>query len=877
MPKMGYHEVSVEELMERLGTGMEGLSDEEAKRRLGIYGYNEIVREKKAHWIKLLLSQFKSFLIMILIFATLLSLTLGEVLDAVVILVILLASGLIGFYQEFRSEKAVELLKKLAEPTASVIRSGRELRVPTREIVLGDIVVLRAGDRIPADLRLLEAVNLRVNESILTGESMPVEKRTHTLGEVPLAERENMAYSGTIAVYGRGLGIVVATGMNTELGKVAKAVQEVEEKKSPLESRMERLGRMLAYLAVLMICVMSLLGVMKGYGFLEMLLWSVSLAVAAVPESLPAVVAGSLALGAYKMAKRNAIVRRLPAAETLGTVTVICSDKTGTMTKGEVTVRKLYVNGELVDVEGVGYEPKGEVKCKGKTLEFAKLLARIGCTCNDAKLVHGDGWSVIGDGTEGSLLVLAKKLGVGRVGRRVGEIPFSPERKRMTTIDEVDGKLFAHTKGAPETILPICDYILIDRGPRRMDKELRAEVMRVAEEMASHGLRVFSFSYKELGDGDAESGMVFVGLAGMIDPPREEAIEAVRLCKQAGVSVKMVTGDHELTAKAVARELGLFDKRQDLSLKGRELDRMGLKELKAKVKRVAVFARTTPMHKLMILKALKDRGHVVAMTGDGVNDAPALKSADIGVAMGLSGTEVAKESADMILADDNFATIVEAVKEGRNLFENMKKFLLYMISCNLGEIILMFLALILSLPLPLLPKQILWLNLATDGIPAIALGIGSSEEGLMKEPPRNPRAGVFQGVKGRLVGISILFVLACIAPFIYGIGIGNVEEARTATFATSIMFELFVALSASSLEELVLKRFSSNKFLLASLAWEFFMLMLIIYDPFFNFVFSTVPLSPIDLIVVLPLSLTGFAFLELVKLIGRTPFLPSSR
>ncbi len=845
---------------------MEGLSEEEAKRRLELYGYNEVVREKKTRWIYLLLSQFKSPLILILIFATLLSFALGEFVDAVVILVILLASGLIGFYQEFRSEKAIELLKKLTEPTASVIRGGKELRVPSREIVPGDLVVLRAGDRVPADLRLIEAVNLRIDESILTGESMPVEKRVGTLGDVPLAERSNMAYSGTVVTYGRGIGVVVATGMNTEFGKLAKAVQEAEWGKSPLECRMERLGKLLAYLAVLMIAVMVPLGMLKGYSFLDMLIWSVSLAVAAVPESLPAVVAGSLALGAYRMAKRNAIIRRLPAAETLGTVTVICSDKTGTMTKGEITVRRLYVNGELVEVEGFGYEPKGEVKCSGKTLEHAKLLARIGCMCNDARLIHEDGWKVIGDATEGSLLVLARKLGVERIGRRVGELPFSSERKRMTTIDEIDGKVFAHTKGAPESVLQLCDYVLMDGEVREMDEKLKEEVLRVADEMASRGLRILAFSYKEMDGGEAEEGMIFVGLAGMIDPPREEAIEAVKLCKDAGISVKMVTGDHVLTAEAIAKELGILEEGK-VTLKGSELDRMGLDELKDKVENVAVFARTTPAHKLMIVKALKEKGHIVAMTGDGVNDAPALKSADIGVAMGISGTEVTKESADMILADDNFATIVEAVKEGRNLFENIKKFLLYMISCNIGEIILMFSALMASLPLPLLPKQILWLNLATDGIPALALGVGSSEEGLMKEPPRKPREGVFHGVEGRLVALSILFTVSCMIPFILGLSAGDLKEARTATFVASVMFELFVALSVSSLNSPIFKRIGSNRYLLASLAWEFFMLALIVYLPFFNFVFDTVPLPPTKFAEIALLSLSGFAFLELVKLL----------
>ena len=674
-----YHNLEVTEVISSLNSGHRGLSSTEAKRRLAEFGPNELAEKRKASAWTIFVEQFKSLLIIILLVAVALSAALGEVTDAIVIFVIVLFAAVLGFVQEYRAERAMEALKRMASPTATVIRDGTELEVAARELVLGDIILLHTGDHVPADARVIEAVNLKMSEAPLTGESQPIDKISDRLPElVNLGDRKNMVYMGTTVVYGRGSAIVTATGMSSEFGKIASMLQQVEKEKTPLQVNLDRMGRWIAIASLTLVFILSAAGVLRGHSILEMFIWGVSLAVAAVPEALPAVVTIGLAIGVQRMVKRHALIRKLPAVETLGSTTVICSDKTGTLTQNEMTVQRVYSNGRLFEVTGVGYQTKGNFLLSGIVYEPQKdihlqTMLRIGSLCNDARLVKVNGrWEIKGDPTEGALLVVAAKAGIEaeiEIARspRINEIPFSSETKMMTTVHQANEGQVAYAKGAPEAILGRSKRILRDGMEYDLTSNEGEKILALAETMASDGLRLLALAYKPLTQPMEviDQDMVFVGLVGIIDPPRPEAKTAIQVCREAGIKSVMITGDHKLTAIAIAKELGLFKEGEALS--GAEFDALSNEEFEKLVEQIEVYARVSPAHKLRVVEALVEKGHVVAMTGDGVNDAPALKKADIGIAMGITGTDVSKEAADMILTDDNFASIVAAVEEGRYL------------------------------------------------------------------------------------------------------------------------------------------------------------------------------------------------------------------
>ncbi len=882
-----WHALRVDEVFRKVGSSSQGLSTEEAARRLEKYGYNELRKEEGKSPLSIFIDQFKNILILILLAATALSIAIGELIDAVTIIAIVIASAFLGFYQEYRAEKAIEALKKLAAPTARVLRDGRVVTVLAREIVPGDVILLTAGDKVPADARLFEVVNLRVDESSLTGESVVVSKTTDPLSpETPLPDRKNMVYAGTVVTYGKAKAVVVATGMETELGRIAAAVQEVEEEKTPLEKRMEVIGRWLAILCLGVAVFVSLLGLLIWkYDILTMVMWAVSLAVAAVPEALPAVVTGALAIGMYRMAKCNAIIRKLPAVETLGCTTFICSDKTGTMTKGEMTVRKIYLPRYVIEVTGSGYDPKGEFVLDGKaiyplSIHGLKLMLLACALNNDAELEKLNGqWVVKGDPTEAALLVLARKAGlkaeVNREYPRISEIPFSSERKRMTTYHKTpEGRVVAFIKGAPEVVLSLSDRILIDGEVKELTERDREEIIKRVETFASQGLRNLAFAYKEVKEEEArqadeknERGFIFLGFVGMMDPPRPEVKEALDICREAGIKVSMITGDHKLTAIAIAKELGMYD--GDKALTGKDLDSLTDEELEKMVEDVKVYARVSPEHKLKIIRALKKRGHVVAMTGDGVNDAPALKAADIGVAMGITGTEVAKEAADMVLADDNFATIVEAVKQGREIYEDIRKYLAYLLRCNIAEILVPLVAALAGLPLPFTAVQYLWINLVTDGLPALALGVDPVEREIMKSPPRKTDEPVFNSREVALFLILTPLILTAllVGIFSYQIGSGlSLAEARTTAFTAMVVSELFLALSCRSLRKTVWgEAMFRNKFLIGALIVSLAMQVFVLYVPALQVAFDIVAPTSYDWMLAAFVAVLVFTSVETFK------------
>ena len=891
MSTRSWHALAIDEILRSLKTTLNGLTDREASERLAIYGPNELRKEKGRSKIGIFVEQFKNVLIIILLIATGLSIVIGEVLDAVLILTIVLASAVLGAFQEYRAERALEALRKLTAPEASVIRSGKEKRIPAREVVPGDILVLTAGDKVPADARIIEAHDLKLDESSLTGESTTVTKSADVLlpEDTPLADRVNMVYAGTVVVYGKGKAVAVATGMNTEMGKIAAFVQEVKEEKTPLEKRTDEIGKILAYLCLSVAAIVAGIGFFVWhYDILTMAIWAVSLAIAAVPEALPAVVTGALAIGMYAMARRNAIVRRLPAVETLGCTTIICADKTGTITKGEMTVRKIFLrrfSRKLIEVTGAGYAPIGELKIENHVIndprEIKELeLLLLGCSlCNDARLEkENDRWVIRGDPTEGALKVLSRKAGIsGELESRyprIDEVPFSSERKRMTTVHRTDdGSIIAFMKGAPEVVLSRCSKLMVDGGILDLKKSDVEEILKINDEMASNALRNLAIAYKIIDkipeeiDESFENEFIFLGIVGMIDPPRPEVKDALELCKKAGIKVVMITGDHKLTALAIAKELGIF-KEGDIVLTGKELEAMNEEEFENIVEKVTVYARVSPEHKMKIVKALKKRGHVVAMTGDGVNDAPALKSSDIGVAMGITGTEVAKEASDMVLSDDNFATIVSAVKEGRRIYDDIKKYLFYLLGCNISEILIPLFASFMGLPLPFTAIQYLWINLTTDGLPAMALGIDPAEPDVMERPPRDPKEGILTRKETLLFLVFAPFIttIAILLNFIDGLASEPLVRARTRIFTLMIIIELLIALSFRSIKHSAFRvGITKNKFLIFAIIVSLVMQLCVLYIPVFHGPFRVTFPEPQDWIIGLASALVVFALLEIAK------------
>jgi len=877
-----------------LNSSSNGLSQEEAQKRLAQYGPNELVEKEKISPWAIFLEQFKSVLIIILLIAVVLSAILGEVVDAIIIGVIVVFACGLGFIQEYRAERAMEALKKMAAPTASVLRDGKETEIVATELVPGDVILLRTGDRIPADARLVEAINLKTDEASLTGESVPIEKISDPVeGEVNVGDRRNMVFMGTAAVYGRAKAIVTATGMATEFGKIADMLQEVKAERTPLQINLDRMGKWIAIGALTLCFVLAGLGVMRGHEILEMFIWGVALAVAAVPEALPAVVVISLALGVRRMVKRHALMRKLPAVETLGCTTFICSDKTGTLTQDQMTIRRIYVDSKLIDVTGSGYEPKGEFYFNGTVVEPGQSMAletllKASGLCNDTSLNSVNGvWEIKGDPTEGALVVAAAKAGLwqkelGSQLPRIDEIPFSSETKRMTTIHQTPQGKVAYSKGAPEVILNSCRYIYADDKERQLAAKDKDEILSVAQTMAGDALRVLGMAYKPLPTNPTatqaiEQDMVFVGLAGMIDPPREEVKEAVKLCDRAGIKSVMITGDHKLTAIAIAKELGLL--KEGVAFSGADLDNLSDAELEALVEKIEVYARVSPAHKLRVVEALAKKGHVVAMTGDGVNDAPALKKADIGVAMGITGTDVTKEAADMVLTDDNFASIVAAVEEGRGIFGNIKKYLMYLLSSNIGEILLMAVAILfgplIGLPygaIPLVAIQILWVNLATDGLPAIALSVDPVDPDIMEQKPRRRGQGIFTRPVVILMTIGgIWSCLVNLGIFKWALDAGRgMLEAQGLCFLTLIIIQFFKAYNFRSDRKSVFELgLFKNKWLNLAICWETMLLLIIVYTPFLQESFRTFSLSLIDWIIVTLLAGSIFPVLEISKAIIR--------
>ncbi len=878
-----WHGLTLEEVFSFLRSTPAGLDQAEADRRLAEYGPNEL---QAAHHISpwtILLEQFKNVLIIILLVAVVLSAFLGHGIESIAIGVIVLFAVVLGFVQEYRAERAIEALRKMAAPMAAVLRGGAEIEIPSRELVPGDIVLLRAGDRIPADLRLVEAVNLQIEEAALTGESVPVEKHVAPLvnSELALGDRRNMAYAGTAVTYGRGRALVVATGMNTEFGKIARMLQTIETGKTPLQENLDRVGHTLARIAFLVVGVIVALGLFRGQPFVEMFIFGIALAVAVVPEALPAVVTISLAIGVQRMVKRHALMRRLAAVETLGSTSVICSDKTGTLTKDEMTVRKVYVAGHMLEVSGSGYEPQGQFSCDGRSVEPSgalMTLLRAAVLASDAHIVH-DGqegrWRIKGDPTEGALVVAAAKAGIEKSGLdkqfpRVNEIPFTSETKRMTTLHTGPDGVVAYSKGAPEIILETCARELTLDGETPFDDARREVILETARRMASGALRVLAVASKPgAALENAEHEMTFLGLVGMIDPPRPEAKAAIRTCEDAGIRPVMITGDHPLTAQAVAGELGLLKAGRVVT--GAELESMSEAELDCDVENIEVYARVSPAHKLRVVTALQKKGHIVAMTGDGVNDAPALKKADIGIAMGITGTDVTKEAAAMTLTDDNFASIVAAVEEGRGIFGNIKKYLMYLLSSNIGEIGLMAGASLAGLPLPLSAVQILYVNLATDGLPALALAVDPPEPDLMRRTPRNPRTGIFtRPVVSLMVIGGIWSTIVNLALFVWAMNSGrSADEAMTMTFVSLVLIQFFKAYNFRSDRHSVLNRPFANKWLNVAILWELLLLGLIVYVPVLHKPFGTFSLSWIDLAIIITLAFTVSPVLEATKWLER--------
>lgn len=917
---------SIDNILDQLETdSTQGLTAAEAEQRLREVGPNSLTEEKKESFLQKLLNQFKDFMIIILIVASVLSGILGEIADALIIIAIVIINAVLGLIQEGRAEKAIEALQKMSAPHARIVRGGQQMSVEAKELVPGDIVLLEAGDIVPADIRLIESSNLKAEEAALTGESVPVEKDAAIVLESPqgIGDRENMVFSSTAITYGRARGVVVTTSDHTEVGKIASRLKGIVVEMTPLQKNLNQLGKVLGIICLAVSAIVFGVGLLQGGAALDLFLTAVSLAVAAIPEGLPAVVTIVLALGMNRMARRNAIVKRLLAVETLGSVNVICTDKTGTLTQNEMTVTRIYADGKQYAVTGVGYAPEGEIRSLAEDqlidLQAESVLRRlleIAVLCNDADLIAGESWSILGDPTEGAMLCVAGKGGIlpremTEMHSRQGELPFDSARKMMSVFhDSLDENYLSLTKGAPDIILNRCHKVMTAQGVAALSSEARQEIMDVNIQLARQALRVLAFAYKEHPDADyagAEDQMVFVGLMGMIDPARPEAKAAIEVCHGAGIEVVMITGDYKETAMAIADDLGLRAA-DDRVITGAELDRMSQEELMELVANTTVYARVSPEHKVRIVEALRDTGHIASMTGDGVNDAPALKEADIGVAMGITGTEVAKGSADMILTDDNFATIVHAVEEGRIIYSNIRKFVSFLLSCNVGEILVIFITNLLLGPnfTPLRPIQLLWLNLVTDSFPALALGREKGEDDVMLQPPRSGTAKILNrpmlwSILSQAAAIFIaVFAAFQVGRFIYPDVMLNAREqiihtassfdflppagfvpsigARTYAFITLILAELMRAYSSRSEKYSVwyLGVFTNqtlNRAMLLSVALTF----AVIYLPFLDPLFYTQALLPIDWLFIIPLALVPFAAGELHKTIYRRRLESSNR
>ena len=909
MEKSNWHTTEIDDALKSLESGRQGITDEEAERRLQIYGPNELVEEQKRKWYHLLYEQFTSILVIILIIAAIVSAYIaiqeGEPMtDTWVILFIVVMNGILGFVQEYRAEKAVEALKAMVSPHVLVLRGGKEESIDSKDLVPGDIVLLEAGSRVPADCRLIEAANLEVDEAALTGESRPVSKNLKVVTpEAGIGDQKNMVFMGTVITNGRAVALVTDTGMSSQFGKIAGMVQSIDTEDPPLRKKMERLGRQLALISVACtVFVFFVLLFVHDRPLKDVFMTSISLAVSAIPEGLPAVLTITLALGTARMARQRAIVRKLASVETLGSTTVICSDKTGTLTKNEMTVTRINANWVTLAVTGAGYDPVGEFHGDGAKTDPAsdptmELLLRIGALNNDSHLQNNNGsWVVFGDPTEGALVAVAEKAGISvkeinEKYPRVAELPFDSASKRMTTIHRTpEGRLVAYVKGAPEIIIDRCTSVL-DGEPRTINEADLKQNLDQMKNMAVDALRVLAMSYKWLPDDfdlvdldveDVESELTFVGIQGMIDPPREEVPLAIRTAQSAGIRTIMVTGDHRVTAVAIASQIGILKEETNESvLEGFELEALTDVELDETIEDVRVCARVSPAHKMRIAQSLKRLGHIVAMTGDGVNDAPALKAADIGVAMGIKGTDVTKEASDMVLEDDNFATIVTAIKGGREIYDNIAKYIRLMLAANFDEFIEITVTAALGLPVPFLPIHVLWINLVTDGLPAVALSIDPPDPDIMKYPPRDPKEDILKRFWRFILFAALVDFISDFIPFFYAF-VTTLEAtadyelaattARTVAFTSIVFFEFFLAYQCRSetkhIFQMGWKGVTANKWLFVSVAVGLGLQIMILYTPSLADVFHVVPLSPFLLGLCLLGSFTAFLIIP-GKLIPR--------
>jgi P-type Ca2+ transporter type 2C len=899
-----WHAVSVEEAFAGLSSNPEGLMHDDVATRQEKYGPNEVERGKGTSWVDLLLHQLINPLVAVLILAAVIALLAGEIIDTIVIAVVIALNTAIGFFQEYRAENAIEALRSRAAPQADVLRreadgSCEDISVNTVEIVPGDVIVLEAGDKVSADARLFEVSNLEVDEAMLTGESLPVSKTIDSLESgLQIADRTNLVYGGTIVTEGRGKAVVYATGQKTQMGEIATLIQETEKATSPLQIQTLALGKTLGFLAFGAGIIIMIMGYLRGLELQELFLFSIAAVVSAIPEGLPAVMTITLAVGVNRMANRNAIIRRLPAVDTLGATTVICSDKTGTLTTNQMTVQEIYIEGRTVHVTGTGYAPEGGFKIEDQEHDVnqddtLRLALRIGMLCNNSRLAREDGkkegkWIIRGDPTEGALIVAARKSGMVKVrleeeAPRIDEIPFNSDRKYMVTFhDDPEGEVAVYMKGAPETILKHCASVLEDGREVELDKARREAIHQMNEAMAGRALRVLGLAYQQIGepgiiaakDGFEEEqvDMIFVGLVGMMDPARPEAAEAIERCRRAGIRVIMATGDHRITGEAIGRDIGILDE-SDKVFTGTDMDGMDDPRLDEVILQTAVFARVSPAHKQRIVASLQRRGQVVAMTGDGVNDAPALKAAEIGVAMGITGTDVTKETAEMVLTDDNFASIVNAVEEGRVVFQNVRKVVKFLISTNAGEI-LTILGAIWLLPIGQLiftPVQILWVNLVTDGILDITIALEPKEGDVMNEEPRHPQTRIIN----RTMMINVLVVAVNMAVgtlwvYLNSIADGDTSRAQTMAFVTIAMFQVFNSFNVRSQTQSIFKLgLFSNKYLILAQFVSVLLLILATTLPFMQTALSTVGLSLNEWGLIVLVSSTILVISELRKLIQR--------
>ena len=872
--------MTTDEVLSKLDSDQKGISSMQAKERLSQHGPNQIESTTKPSPLKIFIGKFKDYMVLVLIFAAIISFIAGETTNAYVILGIVVLVAIIGFVQEYKAEKAMEALREMVAPEADVIRDGQMSTIPAADLVPGDVVFLEAGDKVPADGRILEVTSLQVIESSLTGESMPVEKLAQTLPEdIALADRKNMVFMGTIISQGNCRAIVTATGLGTELGRISGLMKQ-EQAEPPLKIKLQQLAKRQALLVMVISAIVFILMFSRGLPVIDALIASIALAVAGIPEALPFIVTLALAFGTQAMAKKNAIIRRLPEVETLGSTTVICTDKTGTLTTGEMTLREIRTY-RKIEVTGAGYDPSGQFISQGAKLEpteedLARIL-KIGVHANNSAIERANGgWRVVGDPTEGALIVAAKKAGIldkiKDSSSRFIEYPFDSERMRMTTVDEVHKEGYiVSMKGAPEVVLSHCTKTTTPNGTKTLTEEDRRSILADADDMAENALRVLALAWKPISNNDPvevdciESGLIFAGLTGMMDPPRKEVPEAIRVSKMAGIRTVMITGDHRLTARAIGKELGIGNGEV---IEGVQLDRMSSEDLREHIDDVSVFARVTAEHKVRIVEALKARGHIVAMTGDGVNDAPALTAADIGVAMGRTGTEVTKEASDMVIADDNFATIVSAIEEGRRIFDNIRKGTSYLLSVSFAELATIFFAVALGFPLPLLAAQILWINVVAEEFPAIGLALEPSHSDIMKRKPRDPK----ESMPSRPLMIYTLGIAAAIVAGTLGMYIITLQSnpdlsyARTVAFVGLGFFTVYNAYSSRSLQESVFRMNPlGNKTLLMGIAASILAILAVVYIPFMQFIFETRPLSSESWILILTTGLVVVLAAEVMK------------